>query len=661
MFLNDEQIHSSKMDGDEAWSFVVGKDETVLVKNNDSPWGPGSPITAKVAGADAAEEVETPALKLPQAGVVWGTATLYEKPLERGKSEELGRSHGFFVRVRGRLINLDDEDFSLGPELRHGTLTRFRMEVNADDLDAHVASARETIKESTALTELRNYLLAIFNKARSVSLEQDRGDVPSSLGKNGRLADPPTALSQGPLRRMLQRAVAGDESVLQAMGIEQSQLSLAEEIISKGADVVESVLLERREESSPFIIYDPAKRAAVLNQGHPFVSNYIGGKVVAEAMKLMGLAELLAQAYMLDENVPGEVVGRVVRRRDNFLRALAQRYPRSAHVIASQLRDATNDENALEDAVCDALELLGFTVRKLGGPGHGADGIATARLGLRSGSESESYAFTYDAKSTADALKELLNGEDGTSPAPKRPGKIRADTARTSVLKVHRQRAAAEYDLDVEPAFTLLVAPDFQGADAEMGLINDVCRNDEITAVRVGDLARLVELFVLQGLNPLDLRTLFDLRTPDETRKWVDEQSDRAKVTRPPVALLVECLVKNSERRRPTTFDALGAYLQSQGLDLSIPEIEALVRGLAALAPKSVYHDDRVVALNSSPDALYAEMRSSLDEFDPDLVHDYLSTVPRPEPSGGPTKKATKGSPGKKTAAKKTATSGDTA
>ena len=123
-----------------------------------------------------------------------GNATLYKQPLERGRSEDLARSHGFFVRVRGRLINLYEADFAVGPELRHGTLTRFRMEVNADNLDEQVASARENLKESEQLQELKNYLLAVFNKACAVSTEQDDGDVISNIAKNGRLAKPSTCL-----------------------------------------------------------------------------------------------------------------------------------------------------------------------------------------------------------------------------------------------------------------------------------------------------------------------------------------------------------------------------------------------------------------------------------------------------------------------------------
>jgi hypothetical protein len=631
--MNDAEVTSSKVDGEVMWTYVSGENESMLARNAEKPWGPGEPCSVKqsVVGLDpetgvkTVQTVEIPAVRLPHAGVVSGVAQLFKQPLQRGRSEDLGRSHGFFVRVRGRLINLDDEDFSVGPELRHGTLTRFRMEVNADDLDEQVASARESLKESPQLDELKNYLLAVFNRARAVSTDADGGDLISGLSKNGRLAQPSTALSQGPLRRMLQRAVSGERAIAETLGFDEGDVVGVQDVLDAGGDVVESVLLESRESSAAMATYDPARRAVVLNQEHPFVSNYIGGKTVAEPLKLIGLSEILTKAYLLDENISPEVIERVMKRRDSFLRELTMRFPRSAPVIASRLRDSANDENALEDAVGDALELLGFHVLRLGGAQHGTDGVGTARLGIRDSGRA-SYAFTYDAKSTSSAARSALLDATETAPAP---GRIRADTARTSVLRVHRERAAGKHDLEVSPAFTLLVAPDFQGATTDDGLINDVCQNDGITAIRVDDLARLVELFTLQGLNPADLRPLFDARTPEETRAWVDRQAEKVRVPRPPVSVLVEVLVEHSERKTPIVLDSLAAHLVHKGHDLSTAEIDGLVRGLGALAPKSVYVDGKFIALNASPASLYAEIRQSLDVFDAELVSDYLETVPR--------------------------------
>jgi hypothetical protein len=42
-----------------------------------------------------------------------------------------------------------------------------------------------------------------------------------------------------------------------------------------------------------------------------------------------------------------------------------------------------------------------------------------------------------------------------------------------------------------------------------------------------------------------------------------------------------------------------------------------------------------LVALNASPAALFAEIRETLDHFDPNLAEDYLNTVPTDEDSMG--------------------------
>ena len=56
-----------------------------------------------------------------------------------GKSDEIGRSYGFFVYILGRLINVDDGHFGIDPnELRHGTFGRFRLVINIDSLDAEL-------------------------------------------------------------------------------------------------------------------------------------------------------------------------------------------------------------------------------------------------------------------------------------------------------------------------------------------------------------------------------------------------------------------------------------------------------------------------------------------------------------------------------------------
>jgi hypothetical protein len=143
--LSDQAVAPSKFSLEVQWNFTIGHSE-----KDETPTQLGTSTSVEVAGTEIA------GWELPNAGVIYGSAQLYSGSLQRGKSEDWGRSHGFFVRVRQRLINLnDDATFEVGPELHHGTFTRFHMEINADGLDHLIASPRESLQESPELTELK--------------------------------------------------------------------------------------------------------------------------------------------------------------------------------------------------------------------------------------------------------------------------------------------------------------------------------------------------------------------------------------------------------------------------------------------------------------------------------------------------------------------------
>ncbi len=614
LFENDVELPSSKLTVEPIWTFVCGRDEGQL------------PADDRVGEPRFADESagEQPAYVLPKAGVVAGEAKLFPDPLERGKSGELGRSHGVFVRVRGRLINLDDPEFNLGPELHHGTLTRLNMVVNANDLDPLIASPRESIQDSPALRELKAYLLAIFNRARAELAANDSTDIPALISKQGRIAAPPAALTQGPLRRMVRRAVAGEKGLQVVLGLEEGNLDAAQILVQAGDDLLENVFVEPSGDGR-LVRFDPQRRAAVLNSEHPFVGNYINVKGAAEPLRLLGLTELLTQAYMLDEDVSPDQVERVMARRDLFLRELVKRYPRSSSLVAQELRDAGNDEKALEDAVADALALLGFSVQRVSGTGD-TDGIAIARLGRRTAGQ-ESYALTYDAKSSGRAAAESLGiGPDEVrtiaGPKRKRPksARIKAATAQTSILKVHRERAREAHNLDITPEFTVLVAPGFQGDGVEGALIHEVCKSDGITPITVADLARLVELFPIRAVTPAVIKKLLtESRSPETSRAFVDAiAEDDGLPATPPVGELLSVLLDYSLRKSAVTVETLATalYERSDGkYDIDLETLDSLVRGLAALAPRGMYFDGRIVALNAEPNVLLDELHEALDRY----------------------------------------------
>jgi hypothetical protein len=127
--------------------------------------------TYKVAADDAVAsslglEVDRDGLVIPGIdGRITGTASIFEKRLTEGKSDQYDRSHGFFVRVRGRVVNLEDELFGLDA-LNHAAWARFSMEITADGLRDHLLSSREGVRESVPIETLRKYLHGVFNVCR---------------------------------------------------------------------------------------------------------------------------------------------------------------------------------------------------------------------------------------------------------------------------------------------------------------------------------------------------------------------------------------------------------------------------------------------------------------------------------------------------------------
>lgn len=625
LWIDGSTVEPSKTSGDRVWTFTVGESD-----RDDKKW--------PYRNYALTPPTRTPAIMLPIAGEITGEAELYKDTLKKGKSEDLGRSHGFFVRVRGRLINLWDETFGIDVELNHGTLTCFRMVIDADGLDPYIASPRESIQDSLALEEVRKYLLAVFNRARIARPTLDTGDHLDLLDAIGRIADPPPALSQAPLRRMLRRAVDGNAQIISTLGFddddEEGSLSATREVLETDQSPLQKVVVEPFQDERRLVRYDPQQRAAVLNARHPFINNYLDRKGADEPLKIIGITELLTEAYMLDEDINPMLVQRIMDRRNAFFRALVERHPRSAALISRQLLESVSREDDLEDAVADALRLLGFDVRPISGNGK-ADGVARARLGTReSCSPSASYSFTYDAKSSAAGVrKALLQNENdegtmhdamaassATLVGNVKPHRIRASTAQTSILRVHREREKADY--------TLLVAPGFQGENQEESLIRDVCTNDGITPIRIEDLARLVALFPFRSVSPQTLRALFQSRTPEDSKAFVEAVESTTSPIMPPVEEVLRIILEFSELRNPVTIEKLTSIIYTRlKLDIVDEKMAELVRGLAALAPRSLYFDGKQVAFNASLQALRDELHLALDPLSDDIVGVYRNLL----------------------------------
>ena len=128
--FNGAEVESSKVKTPIMKKWIIGKEDETLDKIDGA-------ISRVEKDADGEDKYF---VDLQNLRGINGEFVLYEDSLVDGKSSYLGRSHGIFLSIRGRLINLDDP--LLGMEaFSHGAFNRTRIIINADELCTRLAQS----------------------------------------------------------------------------------------------------------------------------------------------------------------------------------------------------------------------------------------------------------------------------------------------------------------------------------------------------------------------------------------------------------------------------------------------------------------------------------------------------------------------------------------
>ena len=435
---------------------------------------------------------------VPGIGPVSGRATIFKKPLTTGKSRHVGRSHGFFVRVRGRVINLDDPLFGI-PQPNHAAWSRFSMEVKADGLQQHLLSSREGVRDSSVVGDVRKILQGCFNSCRQrfddwTRKQNDNIELES-------LMQPPTRVVE-PLLHSVRSALESDResfyvnSVRDVAPVDKTKwLRDFNESISR--EMFRDVVTKEFGPHAPAVRYDPSNHTLFINLEHPFVDKLSNGGKKRIPAKLFASAELLLEGQLHDYGVDGSSVADFLWNRDRMLRFIAGDHPPTAATVLRHLEIANHDHHALEVATGAAFRILGFEYDKRGGHTHGPDGVLYARLGRHD--KPEDYTLVYDTKQTA---------------GPSVPAN-RLDVAK---LELFRNQENADYGF--------FVADKYMGEEKEDGRVNQLMadsRYSKVSMIKIDHLKRLVGLHYQYGLTLTEIRKLFEnARSVIEMSKAID-------------------------------------------------------------------------------------------------------------------------------------------
>jgi Histidine kinase-, DNA gyrase B-, and HSP90-like ATPase len=608
IWFNGKRLIASKQAKGRIGKWVLGKDITVLSRP-----APAETIAVEDKNLPVTDDRRF-GLNIPELGRVTGYAEAY-KDILAGKSDEIGRSYGFFVYIFGRLINVDDGHFGIDPnELRHGTFGRFRLVINIDSLDEELRANRETIRESTLYEIAKNVLRAIFNYVRPFI---DRHDTDEDPGEKlaRKLAGSPASLSRTPIVELARSVIEGKSTArylaiprLATDGEREGFLAALEDRAKDGEQFIAGLVIDNNASPEAGLAkFDTQDGVIRLNGWHPFVIAFhdeFTNKNTRQPLEILAMAEILAEAHLHSIGVRPEQIGEFLTARDQLLRTLANESGRqSPMAVARALQEARNNPDLLEQQLCAAFTSLGCDSRPIGGKGK-ADGIAVAVLSADSKGNPRQYSVSLEAKSKKTDV-----------------GKVAASTVDIAAVIRHRKAEECHHALVVGRSFpateTSALSQDIDDDRAKTAALGDP---KTITLMTIDDLAELVRLRPLKQIGLVKLRELFQCRLPAETHAWI-ESVRTSSVKRPPYKKIVDTIADQQRRFKKNAVKFAGLRVALSNLTPSLhydtdEEIANICKAMAQMSNGTMSVTLETVELDQSPANILTEIEAATRELE---------------------------------------------
>lgn len=525
--LNGRELESSKQSGNVLYTMAVGSDDDPTHR---------VPGVRRTSGGVTINGI---------AGTITGSARLFEAPLTSGKSDQYGRSNGFFVRVRGRVINLEDELFGLAP-LNHAAWSRFVMEMEADGLREFLLSSREGVRDSAPIRTLREYLHQSFNTCRKV-YEKTLPARHIEIEIASIIAEAPAQLAIDPLFDAIRTSVeerTGGSYYIQTPQVGDTDSWLQETYARLQDKAFTDFEVDPRGDPwGQLCIYNAESGKLLLNGKHPYAARIVAHSRNNHPAALVAASEIFTDALVRNIGLTPHIIHELLERRDRIFRVLAGDQATlegtrgiDVPTVVRHLRVAHVDPDAMERSVGRAFSILGLDYEPRGGNQSGPDGVLKARLG-RGPNGDRSFTAVYDTKTAA-----------GTIPA----GHVDLQS-----LDTFARQEGAQY--------AIVVGMRFHAEDDPTGALNSRIRHavesgNRVTVLRTEDLIELVKLHYQFGVTFSDMRELLEeAHTLPETREWVGGLRNKLKSSGVlPFRALLNALEReqSDEKARPNVMAA---------------------------------------------------------------------------------------------------------
>lgn len=302
-----------------------------------------------------------------------------KKIMEGNKSDDIARSHGFFIRVRGRLVNTSDPQFADKP-WNYGVFSRLRAEIDVDDLDTELKASRENFEDSSLKSMLQHVMREIFNEASTRRAEVLRKENDPGRKMEGQHQMVAPDLIEYPVADAIidNPPIVGKTEVdgnWRYLGFSETQDSKT--IASKLYSTQRTGYKYRYRNDGdlkPLVQFDPESSIFWINSDHKLAKAYNEGQS-RYFLEDFATAETMLEVYMREARIDPLVIQDILSRRDLLIKSLTEDHSYSLKHIAESLRNSGNQERELEILLVVAARSLGFIAEHVSNSGK-PDGIA---------------------------------------------------------------------------------------------------------------------------------------------------------------------------------------------------------------------------------------------------------------------------------------------
>ena len=389
VYLDGTEQLSSKETTTPAVSFTTGELEDVRIKALNKAHG------LKLGRSEDGTSLVEPHW-FPQG--LSGRIIVTEGTL-KGKSDRYERSFGFFIRVRGRLINLEDPLFHNAP-FSFSTFNRFRADLDIDDLHADLTAPREGVGTSPRRELAVAITHAIGLQARDryeawLKEQNDQKQSPEHVR---------VYVAEHLVERPMADALAMHGSHTVGGEVDRSWMYMENVAKEEIPQIVQRLYEKRTKYKYDRVAlgktqrlgrFDPASATFLINSDHQIVRAYGDDPMAKELVNLVATAEVMLEVYMVESALDPFTIGDLLTRRDLLMRSLANDRVFSKKYIAEMLRESFDSDIDLELALVAAARALGFQVRHEAGSTN-PDGVARFL-----DSSMDETRITLEAKSSA--------------------------------------------------------------------------------------------------------------------------------------------------------------------------------------------------------------------------------------------------------------------